>query len=242
MQGQITQWTREFIDKYLQYEFVDKLVVSTWEDEDFSYDSSRVNILRNKKPYNPGLGNRNLQIVSSFEGIKRVDTEYCLKVRSDMLLHELQKMYNFFLTKREKKQIFCACLYDWFFAHPRDHFFMGEQSDLYNLFNIPLDTVRGDYIETINVRSETYIGSFYYALFNSKIYDFIRDPEKYMTDKSPNKQEAMDIYLDLIKQKIGFVPFERTAITWPKYYPNGYPFDFLSQLYGEKYYSDIYKD
>jgi hypothetical protein len=114
-------------------------------------------------------------------------------------------------------------------------FFLGQKRFVQRLFNIPLDEETGPYNEFEDVRSETYIGMWYYFLFNYRMLKMLRKKKEYLTDKSPKKDEALKVYREMIEMKYAFTAFPLYPIEWPKHYPNGYPFGYLQKLYGELY-------
>lgn len=241
MQGQITKWTEEILQKYISHQFIEQIVLSTWEGENIPKIvlDNNIKVVYNKKPDNSGKGNRNMQIVSSLGGVREVKTEYCIKVRTDMYLPELANMTDIFVRNANRGQIYTLSLYPFFPFHPRDHVFFGTTTDIIKLFTIPLDNNDNvQYNEYDDVRSETYICMWYYALFNSEVYKFANNPYDYLTDKAPKRKEALKVYHQMITQRQGFIPFPEVAIWWPKYYPNGYPTAYLQNLYGEIYGND----
>lgn len=239
IQGNITKWTYKFAKRYTEFPFVSMVIISTWEGE-YVFELDKSLVIKNTKPDNPGCTNRNLQIVSSYNGAKLSETPWTLKVRSDMFLPYLEDMLNFSITNwTDKVKAFVLSVYKPFPFHPRDHAFLGKTQDIVDIFNIPLcnsnlsDT---DYTKTL--RSEAYIG---YKTYSKMInLDFINiNPNLFLLDDSIYKEEALQVYHAAIKEKIGFVPFPRCDIEWPKYYPGGYPFDYLAKKCGETYYEDI---
>lgn len=247
MQGNITPWTEQFAKRYYEFPFVSEVILSTWEGEEIpEFCKHNLLILRNKKPDNPGHGNRNLQIVSSLAGLKAVLTPWAVKVRTDMFFPELTRMWFFARAQKlihsNKIKAFPLSLYRNFAFHPRDHLFMGETKDVLSVFKIPLDPMPPQNNENYQVvcRSETYIGSFAYddKIANKRNwrYEFYKEPKEYLTDNAHQKNKSFEIYFSKIREKKVFIPFPRVNIEWPKWYPNGYPFDMLEQVYGEMYF------
>lgn len=240
VQGPTYRWTREFINRYRQYNFVDKIIFSTWEDNTVLYGDWDIDeFVVSKYPENPGLGNRNLQIVSSLAGMNATVSDVVMKIRSDMFV-PLDEVWRFYCTQRVNDNILTLSVYPRFPFHPRDHMFIGQTKNMWELFDIPLDTISAvQYNETQHVRSETYIGSHYCKRFNSQIEVFINEPYKYLTDNASHKNLAIEVSNNLILARRGFQPLNQLQIDWPKYYPNGYPFEHLKQLYGEVYHEDL---
>lgn len=250
MQGPIYQWTLDFINRFLSHELVDKLILSTWEGEKFDWKHNRLTTIFNKKPLNPGIANRNLQIISSLKGLRKLRSGLCIKIRTDIFLPELSKMYDFWvnndknLIKYEKNggpvgPIFVLGMYNKLLFHPRDHVFCGHVQDLKRLFDIPLDKeLIKQYNESNDLRSETYIGMYYYAKFNSKVEKFIHSWPEYLTDNAKKWQIAKKID-DKIRDKV-FRVFPKVKIEMPKHYPGGgYPWELTKELYGEYTHEDL---
>lgn len=233
MQGPVTKWTSEYIDKYKKFKSVKQVILSTWIDQSVAECNADTTIQSHYPDY-AGKGNRNLQIASSIKGVRESDSHYVLKVRSDMFLPQLEKMLEWY-RDNATDSINVLSVYPRYAFHPRDHVFLGTKDELDCLFNIPLDEERGAYNEWEDVRTETYIGVRYYSLFNKHVQRMIDNPKEYLTDKSPGRGEALRLTNKLIREKLGFSPWPEFPIDFPKHYPNGYPFDFLKDLYGETY-------
>ena len=241
VQGPVYSYTREFINRYREFSFVNRVIFSTWKENEVLYGDWDIDALvTSDYPNNPGLGNRNLQIVSSLAGINKITSSVVLKVRSDMFLPNLSEMWNFYCTQRVNNNILTLSLYSRYPFHPRDHVFIGSSQNVWDLFDIPLDKVQNTvYNQTQNVRSETYLGAHYLKKFEPRIEKFLEYPQVYLTDNSLFKAEALEISNRLIQERIGFQPFPQIPIEWPKHYPNGYPFQRLKEEYGEKYHDDL---
>jgi hypothetical protein len=238
MQGPIYSWTTSFAEKYRQLPSVERVIISTWDDSNTDGFSSEVKIIKSSKPDNPGKGNRNFQIVTSKAGIKEVETDFCIRVRSDLFLPHFEDMLRFYQKHYEESQVYVLSVYPRFAFHPRDYVFCGETYYVKRVFEIPLDPESGTYDEWSDVRAESYIGAHYYSLFDAEIKRYLENPCKYLTDKSPAREEVLKRYHTLLRYKIGFVPFLPFEISLPKHYPNGYPFGYLKSLYGEVYHGE----
>ena len=133
-----------------------RIIISTWEKEDISFlnISNYDEIIQNQDPGNmpPPLHNVNRQITSTINGLKKVNTKYVIKIRTDCSLnsrefvdiynkHNFKSKYNIF---KDKILIISAYAKDpikWsVLFHISDLFFFGTSKDIYNLFNIPLAT------------------------------------------------------------------------------------------------------
>ncbi|WP_114638104.1 hypothetical protein [Polynucleobacter necessarius] len=86
IQGDIRRGTPYVIDE-LSKKF-DFTVLSTWANEDSYIPAGNYSVIRNEKPPNGGISNRNFQRLSSAKGVqeaKAFGCDYILKWRTDML-------------------------------------------------------------------------------------------------------------------------------------------------------------
>lgn len=207
IQGPYTDYTDSIVESYLELPFVKNIIVSCWEDNKPPKEKRRVKYIRNKYPISPGTDNKNLQIVSSLNGLKECKTDFAVKTRSDQTFTYdcMMKMYDFFFNNREtnfhyqynhKKpfgRILVAGIYSNFLFAPRDHIFWGHTDDLIELFDIPLE--QNSLIDKVKVpkerlgnycsyytRTETYIGAHYCANFDEGILRFLILPEQHLYD------------------------------------------------------------
>ncbi|MFQ3675339.1 MAG: WavE lipopolysaccharide synthesis family protein [Endomicrobiia bacterium] len=246
IQGNLVAESPSFISYYAKETIFNKVILSTWEGEkdeliqSIRRDCPNVEIIQSVKPY-AGMGNRNLQICSSLAGVKEAESDYVIKVRSDMLI-DFKLIYNFFFDNWKENNIYTLSVYSKYAFHPRDHVFIGKREDLIRLFDIPYDlTPISSYPQSIHsiVRTETYIGVHYYKHLSDDIEKFIEKPYLYLTDSSSCRQEALSRYYSFILNRQGFLPLPMIPIFWPKYYPNGYPFLYLKKAEGEVYHEDL---
>jgi len=240
IQGPVYSYTREFINRYRDYDFVNRVIFSTWKENEVLYRDWDIDeLVLSDYPSNPGLGNRNLQLVTSLAGMNKIHSSVVMKIRSDMFV-PLDKIWYFYCTERINNNILTLSIYPRFPFHPRDHMFIGNSKDMWELFDIPLDKVKDfQYNESTTIRTETYIGSHYCRKFNPEIQKFVDEPYKYLTDSASHKDEALKISNQLISDGVAFQPLPQLPIEWPKHYPNGYPFRHLKNLYGETYHEDL---
>lgn len=84
-----------------------KIILSTWEISNFHSEiliNNNIKILINKKPFNSGISNINLQIISTISGIqyaKECNVKYVLKTRTDQRIFNYN-IFNYFLTLMNK--------------------------------------------------------------------------------------------------------------------------------------------
>jgi hypothetical protein len=206
LQGKYNEYTDEIIDEYLKVPFVNNIIVSCWEDDrPDHYRSPKVKYVRSVYPLTPGTCNKNLQITTSFAGIKLCKTKFSAKMRSDQKYNynSMMNMYEFLMENHTEGKIFVAGMFPSLLFHPRDHIYWGTTENLHQLFDIPLeynsliDKVRiGKYelAEYANylTRPETYIGAHYCAKFDDGIKKMLIEPEKYLYDDAIHWQYAKD--------------------------------------------------
>ena len=203
LQGKYNDKVLFIAEYYLELEFINHIIISCWENDIIpEISNDKIIIIKNKKPDNSGTGQRNLQIVSSLNGLKKSTTEFTIKIRNDQrYTHDSMNLkYDFYEKYKEKK---CDFYYDnqkpknricvsgnfyEFSFHPRDHLFWGNREDLIDFFSLPLDTWTitdeikfnkpGDYALYYEyfIRSETYIGAHYLSNFDQRINNYLLAP------------------------------------------------------------------
>ena len=208
IQGPVYDETFNLIREYKDLSFVNKIIVSTWKEWENickKIDYPNVEIIINNDIDFSGDENRNKQIFSSLNGIRACNSEYVIKIRSDMLWTKssIYDMKDFFFKYKNCKlkrldhknkplgRIFCAGIYDNFPFHPFDCMFWGHKEDLIDLFNIPLCTELPTHNYQSQTRAETYIASHYYAKFDQDVADMLKRPDLYLFDNSKYYQFAI---------------------------------------------------
>ncbi len=209
IQGEYTDYTDEIIELYLTLPFVNNIIVSCWEDNRENTYYENIIFVRNKYPESPGTDNRNLQIVSSLNGLKKCQSQFSIKTRSDQKFtyESMMNMYDFFIHNNQKSinyqyesdkpynKIMVAGIFSYLLFCPRDHMFWGRTEDLVELFDIPLE--KNGFIEKVRIpkqrlwmyydhfiRTETYIGVHYCSKFNEELYRMILNAHDYLHDGS----------------------------------------------------------
>ena len=258
LQGKYDEFTNDVIESYLNVPFVNKIILSCWDDDDLSSfrdiidkNVDRIVLVPNKKPTNTGDDNVNLQIFSSFSGIKKSTTEYSIKMRTDQLYDHksMLNMYEFFIENREKDRIFVPGLYPHLLFHPRDHLFWGKTEDLYKLFDIPLKTYNITDLVKISkndlwkyypyfTRSETYIGAHYCSNFDDRVKIMLIQQDKYLYDNCQQWDESHEISTSLLKRLFKSFPKEGIDLKWPKKDLMSYPYDDQKNGYNECWHED----
>lgn len=250
LQGQYNEFTEEIIQNYSKLPFVNNIILSCWQDDNV-HAKEGITLVASEKPITFGDDNINLQIVSSLNGLKKVKTEYAIKMRTDQLYDydSMMVMYNFFIENRKDHLIFVPGMYPHLLFHPRDHLFWGKTSDLIKLFDIPLkinnvtDKVRIPKQDLWKyygyfIRSETYIGANYCSNFDDRIKIFLIEPEKYLFDGSSNWQESFQVSNVITKNLFKSFPRTNVDLSWPKKNLNSYPYEDQKYGYNECWHED----
>lgn len=253
--GLYNNFTEATAHQYAKYKMVDKVIISTWENEDINesdLESDKIILVKSKMPENNGPGNMNLQLVSARNGLEHCDDGLVMKTRSDQHLyeHSMQIWMDHFKKnevgntlryidgEKQKSKIFLVGNNKRFPFHPQDHFFWGYKQDIQRLLNIPLWEAPAwtwkdapiNFAEKL--RPNIYIGINYYKQFFPEVEKYFLDKEKYLLDNAPLYQEAMDFYTP-IRDSI-FLPMPRVDMWWAKQ-NSGYWYSYEKE--GE-YYAD----
>jgi hypothetical protein len=252
LQGPIWPTTLQTAVYYLELPFVEKVIISTWEDEDIDiFDIPNIELIKSiKPPFKPsatGLNTIDYQILSSFEGIKKTTSDIVAKMRTDQTIHQEDMiMMNEFVLNginntdliyadgvKRKGNIYVLGLNKIYPFHPQDHVFWGYREDIYRLFNIPF---KPEHItnEPGAFRDPSYIGVMYFKQFYPEVDLYLSNFREYMID-NPSKLDAR-IFSEKTRDKV-FKVFPRIYMDWPKYNCN-YPYD-LYHPQGEYYYEDL---
>lgn len=134
-----------------------EIIISTWKETPlYGLDFDKIVLNKNVKaiPFrkNGQLHNLNRQIFSTFNGIKKAERKYILKIRSDIMLLNTNFLNYFdkFNVRKEKyrvfeKRILITNIYTRNSSnklralfHPSDWMMFGLASDMYKMWNIPL--------------------------------------------------------------------------------------------------------
>jgi len=90
-----TEYYKELTDYYSQF---DNVVWATWNNEpvtNLDYIRSKgIEVIVIEPPTFPGYMNVNMQLASSFAGVKYLDVDEILKVRSDTIVTNLDKLLS----------------------------------------------------------------------------------------------------------------------------------------------------
>ena len=248
-----TDFTNEIIDDYFNLPFVNNIIVSSWIGENIKYNSNRLKVVLNTPPLTPGTDNRNVQIVTGIEGIKKVTTEYSIRMRTDQkyTTSSMFNMYQFFLQNKSIDRIFVSGVYPDLLFHPRDHVFWGKTKDLFELYDIPLelngliDKIRVDKYDLCNyydhfTRTETYLGTHYCSNYDSRLKIFLLYPNEYLFDGAPKWSEAYKISKELTGKIFKSFPRIGIDLIWPSKNLYSYPYEHQKKYYNECCHEDGY--
>lgn len=264
LQGPIYECTYEIANNVASLDFVNNVIISTWRDDLFVSrpNNKKFKFIFSDAPENPGINNLNSQLVSSLAGLKKVQTKFCAKMRSDHIwtkdsyytMHEFysknkNNILNYENGQGPQNRICSFGVHSFYPFHPNDWVFWGNSNDLVELFDIPLcDDINPYFIKNMSYvkypgevayRPESWIGSHYYAKFDNIIYKFMKNPELYIFDNSIHRDEAMKVYFKLITKVIKPFPMKNIILNWPR--RNQTPMLYESGLYDGVIWAEIDK-
>ena len=254
LQGGMWPGTVNTAIEYSKLQFVNDVVISTWEGEEVTDNLPKnIRVVKSKKPSHVGPGNVNLQIVSSLNGVKSCNSEIIMKIRTDEFIfkHSFEKIYQFFLDnkiqhtlryltgERQKSKIFIIGNNKNYPYHPQDHIYWGYKEDMIKLLDIPLSNEEpypgaqcpNGYFNN-HIRSPMYIGMHYYAKFFQEAKHHCDNFKQYLLDASIGREEAMRYYTPIRDSIFQVLP--RIDMFWEKY-NSGYWYSYEAD--GE-YYAD----
>ena len=146
-----TDYYKELADHYSKFENV---VWATWNDESvvrLDYIRSKgIEVVLLEKPKFPGYMNVNMQLASSYAGINHLDVDEALKVRSDTIVTNLNKLLPRLQNRKLAFMATCKVgvrkdiTYDLVYYHdshdyPADNVVYGKKDDLIDMFNFQID-------------------------------------------------------------------------------------------------------
>lgn len=251
IQGKIFPGTFQTAVTYEALDFVDRVIISTWDDEPTLPDHDSIIVVRSTMPYTAPM-NLNLQLVSTNAGLDVVDTDMVIKMRSDQRvtpysmnnIRRFTDTFGFDIMSKfvdgsgPRGPIYIIGQTSEFAYHPQDHIFWGYTEDVKRLFSCPMykeggaitPTYEGGFHE--HVRIPCYFGAHYHAHFNPLVYTHIDNFMEYLVDGAPKKQEALDLSASIQDDIFRVMP--RIDMWWEKY-QTGYKYD-LYEPQSEYYY------
>lgn len=243
LQGPLDNYAIEIANHYSKLNFVDIVYLSCWDDDVMRFDETdRIKVVRSQQPSNPGMLNRNRQIISSLNGLLKTSKEFSIKLRNDQKieLYSMEMMYNYYFENNRiennysaKNKIGITSYYPPFPFHPRDHVFFGNTQDLIKFFSIPLDedTFLGSYADWHhNTRPEAYIAMWYFARFDGEVFEMVKNKNNYICDNSQFHTMAQQKSQQMMETL--FVTFPKIDLDWPEknIYKN-YPYDITTEVW-----------
>lgn len=215
------------LETYLSVPWVRRVIVSHWDtDPPIEIEwSDRVIEVKSEFPENPGLGNRNLQIISTYRGLGRCLSPVVVKTRSDQVIgkESLLKMAAFY--ERSDGLPHVIGNYRDFPYHPQDHVFWGSIKDMHAFWAMRPDLkypCDGNFNYDHRTRANSYIGANWFRHFDPIVQKHIDEPEKYLVDKAPLRHEAMAIS-NRLRDKV-FHVFPKIDLYWDKF-KHDYPYE-----------------
>tara|TARA_R100000152_G_C6780571_1_gene213520 strand:- start:1650 stop:2504 length:855 start_codon:yes stop_codon:yes gene_type:complete len=254
IQGGLYPSTIKTAHHYAELDLVEKVVISTWENEAVEQEdikSQKLVLVKNKKPDYAGPGNLNLHLLSSREGVARCENGVILKIRSDEILsheglitwfdyfkkHDNGNTLNYLDGEKQLSKIAVIAMNITYPYHPQDHVFIGYKKDLTKLFNMPFSNEKEFGPEPVdftkNLRNNIYIGANYFSLFFEEPAKHFENWRSYLVDNSEHRGDSMDFYLNNLDSI--FFPLPVVDMGWEKFHTQ-----YWWEGYGQ--YGDIYAD
>lgn len=236
VQGNITQETAEIVQLYKTIPGINSIIVSCWDTDVVNIiEDVQVKIVRSCFASVPKTGtcNTNYQIQSSKAGIQASYADIVIKVRSDMQIHPddiirlinyYQNNYNITLLRLDGTKplgkILTPSIFTAYAYHPRDHLFMGFKEDLFKFFDIPFSSTPHTTQYVQSIRSESYLGSYYYSQFIPEVKDHILNTYDCLTDVGARRAEVLKVSHQYMLELFLVCPLIHHI--WKKYRINSY--------------------
>ena len=216
-----TEFYKELTDHYSKF---DNVVWSTWDNESvvrLDYIKSKgIKVILVTPPKFPGYMNVNLQIRSTYEGLMAHDVDEVLKVRSDTIVTNLDKLLP--RLKGKELSFMATCkegvrgdlVYDLVYLHtnhdyPADNVIYGKVDELKIMFDFQID-------ELLSIPPEALITWNY---MSNKGIDFKLN-YKTMVDNGMSffLQECLDekVEVNWLKRRVNLVDWykDKTVYEW----------------------------
>ena len=234
VQGPISAETPIVVQHYLENPRISRVIFSTWT-ECFPLAHPKLTVVYNELPKKPGIGNRNLQIVSSYFGLILSQTKYSWKVRSDQIYDQacINTYLDFFEDQFNEKdpKIFAAGLYNKELFHIRDHNQISTTKKLIELWQCPLDEWIGPVDYTQCIRAEAYIVCHYLKRYSTAAFTALMEPKKYLLDNAPERAMMLERSNQVMPKY--FVAMPKVNFSWPKHGMAQYHYELTSRMHGE---------
>ena len=129
----------------------ENICISIWEDDIEYYFPKNWTIVKNKKPIERlGLKEKNLdlQLISTIEGLKCVETKYVIKMRCDEYYSNIQKIIDKLLINDEK--IVCGSIFfrpigKYSRFHISDHIIAGKLENIKIMFQKTFENIKNNF-------------------------------------------------------------------------------------------------
>jgi len=216
-----TEFYKELTDHYSKF---DNVVWSTWDNESvvrLDYIKSKgIKVILVTPPKFPGYMNVNLQIRSTYEGLMAHDVDEVLKVRSDTIVTNLDKLLP--RLKGKELSFMATCkegvrgdlVYDLVYLHtshdyPADNVIYGKVDELKIMFDFQID-------ELLSIPPEALITWNY---MSSKGIDFKLNYKTMVANgMSFFLQECLDekVEVNWLKRRVNLVDWykDKTVYEW----------------------------
>ena len=162
IQGGLWNKTVDSAVYYKELDFVNKVIISTWEDDpklmsaenlfnSANLEENNIVLLKNKKPSYIGPGNLNLHLGSARTALEICESDVVLKIRSDEKMsheglatwahffkeHENEETLKYLDGTQQRTKVHVIATNVNYPYHPQDHVFIGYKQDLHRIFNMP---------------------------------------------------------------------------------------------------------
>tara|TARA_R100000908_G_C3753608_1_gene147962 strand:- start:1554 stop:2411 length:858 start_codon:yes stop_codon:yes gene_type:complete len=252
VQGGLWPFTNQTLYYYKSLPFVNNVILSTWEDEQYLDTIDWTGpIVLSKKPKKNGVGNMNLQILSTHAGLKESKAKYAMKTRTDWKVydHYIDREFNDFLQRSANlpkiqfldregyaRPIFAGALAHNLPYHPNDVLMLGRTQDLQEFWNLSFTEEECDHSNewgnhhqqadkgldfTKTVRNPVWFGLNYAAKFSKVAKKHLENFSEYVLDNAPKYDEAMKEYEKI--RNFLWQPMRKPDIWWVKTPDNKYP-------------------
>ncbi len=242
MQGGYLNYTPLCVLPYLSSSLVDQVIYSSWVGSELDIEHPKLTKFYSE-PVHGGAGNRNLQILSTKVGLRLVESDLVMKVRSDQIFTEeaIAELIGFtesYIINKEQKEVLALCNMDSpifvlgnyknYPYHPKDFIFLGKTQYVQDMFeNIPYDIdAPMDYNRVM--RAESWLGGHYLARFFPEIRKHMDSPLEYMVDNAPKLTESLTMS-DKVTDKV----FQHTPaidFAFPKHNLTHYHYDLCRSM------------
>lgn len=139
IQGKLHQETLDF---YIKHYNTCNVIISTWttNDTDISNIPNNFTIIKNDPPQYSGHQNIYLQICSTLHGLELVNTKYCIKMRADEYVSNIEYIYHSISNDNSKLYTLPIFFRPWNFIpyHISDHLIAGDTDNLRLMFETAL--------------------------------------------------------------------------------------------------------